>query len=151
MDILIDTNILIRAAHRKSATHRKAIQALRTLRVRGDRICVVPQNLYEFWVVATRPISNNGLDLTSNQAHRLISRIEESCRVLRDPPELYDEWRRLIVSHGVSGKKAHDTRLVAAMMVHSITKILTFNADDFTRYSGIEVLQPGMLNNEGSP
>lgn len=110
---------------------------------------MVPQNLYEFWVVATRPISNNGLDLTPNQAHLLVSRIEESCRVLRDPPELYDEWRRLIVSHGVSGKKAHDARLVAAMMVHSINQILTFNVDDFTRYSGIKVLQPGMLNDEG--
>ena len=77
--------------------------------------------------------------------------IEESCMVFRDPPELYDEWRRLVVLRGVSGKNAHDTRLVAAMMVHSITQILTYNADDFTRYSGIEVVQPTMLDSEEFP
>ncbi len=145
MNVLIDTNILIRAAHRKSPAHRQAINALRTLRTRGDRICVVPQNLYEFWAVATRSIKNNGLDHSPNQASRLVSIIEESCMVFRDPPELYDEWRRLVVLHGVSGKKAHDTRLVAAMKVHRITQILTYNVDDFIRYSSIEALEPGSL------
>ncbi|MEX0641079.1 MAG: hypothetical protein WD468_00180 [Pirellulales bacterium] len=42
----------------------------------------------------------------------------------------------------VKGKPAHDARLVAAMTRHSITHILTFNVDDFRRFSGIEVLQP---------
>lgn len=59
--------------------------------------------------------------------------------------ELYDEWRRLIVDHGVSGKKSHDARLVAAMKVHGITQIVTFNTDDFTRYSGIDVIHPAKL------
>jgi predicted nucleic acid-binding protein len=49
------------------------------------------------------------------------------------------------VTHGVSGKKAHDARLVAAMTVNGITHILTFNADDFTRYTGITVLHPSKL------
>ena len=47
--------------------------------------------------------------------------------------------------HGVSGKKAHDARLVATMTVNGITHILTFNADDFTRYAGITVLHPAKL------
>jgi predicted nucleic acid-binding protein len=41
----------------------------------------------------------------------------------------------------VLGTKVHDARLVAAMNVHGIERILTFNTGDFARY-GIEVLLP---------
>jgi Tfp pilus assembly protein PilE len=38
------------------------------------------------------------------------------------------------VTHGVSGKKAHDARLVAAMIVSAVTHILTFIAiEDWQR------------------
>jgi len=64
---------------------------------------------------------------------------------LPDTDDVYPEWRRLVVTHGVSGKKAHDARLVAAMTVNRITHILTFNADNFARYAGIHVLHPAKL------
>ena len=146
MDILADTNIIIRRVHRKAARYREVIRALRALQVRGDRVCFVPQNLYEFWAVATRPLANNGLGLTPDQVHRVTGRIEKLGTILRDPPELYDVWRQLVVSYGVSGKKAHDARLVAAMAIHGITHILTFNPDDFTRYAGINVIRPASLD-----
>jgi predicted nucleic acid-binding protein len=145
MDVLADTNILLRKVHRNFAGHTEAVQALRVLRERGDRVCVVPQNLYEFWVVATRPIQNNGLALSPAQAGRMTSRIEEVCVLLRDPPALYDEWRRLVGAYALSGKSAHDARLVAAMKVHGITQILSFNADDFARYSEVTVIDPSVL------
>ena len=31
------------------------------------------------------------------------------------------------------------------MKVHGITQIVTFNTDDFTRYSGIDVIHPAKL------
>src|SRR5260370_41264672 len=37
---------------------------------------------------------------------------------------------------------AHDARLVAAMEVHGITAILTFDKSGFSRYPGIEVVHP---------
>jgi predicted nucleic acid-binding protein len=46
--------------------------------------------------------------------------------------------------HGVVGAKVHDARLVAAMNVHGVRRLLTFNAGDFARY-GIEVLQPAAV------
>jgi predicted nucleic acid-binding protein len=142
MDVLADTNILVRGVHRKAAKHREALRAIRMLRDRGDRVCVVPQNLYEFWAVATRPVESNGLGLHPAQAARITSRIEEICAVLRDSPGIYDEWRRLVVAHAVSGKKTHDARLVAAMNVHGITQILTFNVEDFARFPSIQALHP---------
>ena len=54
---------------------------------------------------------------------------------------MYREWKRLVTQHEVRGAKVHDTRLVAAMNVHGIRRITTFNVGDFTRFN-IEVLFP---------
>ena len=51
-------------------------------------------------------------------------------------------WRRLVVTYAVSGKNVHDAKLVAAMNVHGVKSILTFNAKDFVRYSEITVVSP---------
>jgi predicted nucleic acid-binding protein len=142
VDILADTNILVRGVHRQADKHREALKALRVLRSQQHRICVVPQNLYEFWAIATRPVENNGLALTPVQADRLTSRITELCLLLRDPPDLFDEWRRLVRANNVSGKNVHDARLVAAMRLHLIQHILTFNIKDFARYPRIEAVHP---------
>jgi predicted nucleic acid-binding protein len=48
--------------------------------------------------------------------------------------------RRLIIAHQAVGRAAFDVRLVAAMQVHSIAAILTFDAG-FARY-GVTVLGP---------
>ncbi|MDP5018828.1 MAG: hypothetical protein NWQ43_16260 [Dolichospermum sp.] len=36
----------------------------------------------------------------------------------------------------------HDARLAAAMVAHNITHLLTFNVDDFKRFSEIVVVDP---------
>jgi predicted nucleic acid-binding protein len=40
--------------------------------------------------------------------------------------------------------KVHDARLVAAMNVHGVRRLLTFDAGDFAR-CGIEALQPSSV------
>jgi len=47
-----------------------------------------------------------------------------------------------VVHHRVAGKQAHDARLVAAMLVHGVTHLLTFNTNDFKRFSEIMVVNP---------
>lgn len=47
-----------------------------------------------------------------------------------------------MTQHGVSGKPSHDARLVAAMQVHRLTAILTFDRKGFSRFPGIEVVDP---------
>lgn len=59
-----------------------------------------------------------------------------------ETPAIYTVWESLVIQHRVSGKTTHDARLVAAMKVHGVTSILTFNTEDFTRYPGIEVVNP---------
>jgi predicted nucleic acid-binding protein len=44
----------------------------------------------------------------------------------------------------VIGGQVYDARLVAAMIMHGVRRILTFNTGDFARY-GIEVIHPSAV------
>jgi predicted nucleic acid-binding protein len=145
VDVLADTNVLLRRLHRAHPQYRQARDAITKFSKEGNRVCVTAQNLIELWTVSPRPIENNGLGLTPAQADRILARVENSVFRLPDSDDVYPAWRRLVVTHGVSGKKAHDARLVAAMTVSGITHILTFNTDDFARYASIKVLHPADL------
>ncbi len=93
----------------------------------------------------TRPVANNGLGFSISLVAREVEKIERILILLPDSPSAYAEWKRLVVKHSVLGAKVHDARLVAAMNVHRIGRILTFNVDDFTRY-GVEVLRPASIS-----
>jgi predicted nucleic acid-binding protein len=73
-----------------------------------------------------------------------VAKIEQALILLPDAPAAYVEWKRLMLAHGVIGVKVHDARLVAAMNVHGVRRILSFNVDDFKRYE-IEVLHPSSV------
>jgi predicted nucleic acid-binding protein len=96
--------------------------------------------VYEFWVVCTRRLESRGFGRTPAEAGQLVNAVERGFRLLRDTEEVYDEWRLLVTSAADSGKQAHDARLVAAMRVHRIENIVTFNAAHFQRYREIGVV-----------
>jgi predicted nucleic acid-binding protein len=145
MRVLLDSNILLRLAQSTHPMHGPAQLAVSTLEGGGDTLDIVPQNLYEFWVVATRPIANNGLGLTDVQASTEVARLRALFPLLDETPAVYPEWERLVMVHHVLGKNAHDAGLVAAMIVNMISHILTFNVADFTRFPSITVLDPATV------
>ena len=61
MRILIDANVLLRVAQPTIASHATSLAALTQLANADYDLCVVPQSIYEYWVVATRPVTVNGL------------------------------------------------------------------------------------------
>src|SRR5690349_15514283 len=137
MNVLLDTNILGRMVEVGHAQHRLAADAVAAITARGDSPCLVPQVLYEFWVVATRPTTANGLGLPPSQAAIEVARLKALFPLLPDTPAVYPEWERLVTTYQVAGRSAHDARLVAAMAVHGLTHVLSFNTADFARYRGI--------------
>ena len=90
MRVLLDTNILTRSAQREHSQHSAAIESVRALRSRGDLLFVVPQTLYEFWVVATRPAGENGLERTPAETAERLAQIKRSYTLLVDRPELFN-------------------------------------------------------------
>jgi predicted nucleic acid-binding protein len=139
MAILLDTNILLRLAQPHHPGASVAARALRTLRAANETLHITQQNIVEFWVVTTRPVAANGLGHATEQAAAEVSDLKRLFDLLPELP-LQDEWQRLVAQYRVSGKNAHDARLVAAMVVHRVESIVTFNAQDFLRYTEIRVL-----------
>jgi len=111
------------------------------LRRRGETLHVTAQNLVELWSVITRPVRENGLELSTGQALAEIDSIQRLFVLLPELP-LLDEWKRLVTAHRASGKNVHDARLVAAMIRCGVGSILTFNSQDFARYSEITAIDP---------
>ncbi len=125
-DIQADTNILLRSAESTHPTHKQAVSAVKNFPANGDRVCLIPQNLIEFWNVATRPVDKNGFGWSPAKTDVEISRLESLLTVLPDSQAIYREWRKIVLDNSVLGKQVHDARIVAAMNVHQITRIAHF-------------------------
>jgi predicted nucleic acid-binding protein len=147
MRILLDTNVLCRLAERGHPSHALAEVAVAKLQSTGHDLCLVPQVLYEYWVVATRPAMQNGLGMPAQIVNKAVDLWSELFTVLLDERGIYSHWRELMRRHGVQGKNAHDARIVAAMLRHGLSLLLTFNADDFSRYPEINVQTPQKIGN----
>ena len=149
MNYLVDTNILLRLADRNHPQNLMIRQAIRLLRTQGHNLYITPQNCAEFWNVATRPSQKNGWGLDLEKTARLLRLFERLFPVIPDCPDIYSEWKRLVVDFQVKGVQVHDARLVAAMKIHGISYILTFNFKDFKRYQveGIKAISPQDLAN----
>jgi len=140
--LLLDTSTLLRTLQVRHPQYETVARALETLPSRGRDLHIVPQNLVELWVVATRPAEQNGLGMMPAAAAVELTRIKSMFSLLPDTPAIYPVWENLVIQYQVFGKTAHDARLVAAMQVHGLTSILTFDKTGFTRYAGIEVVHP---------
>lgn len=106
---------------------------------------MVPQSVYEFWVVATRPLAQNGLGMTTQHTKAKLDELAGAIELLPESPTVLDEWLRLVVRYDCKGKPAYDARIVAAMLVHGMTQLLTLNARDFLRYPEITLLDPATI------
>jgi hypothetical protein len=102
----------------------------------------VPQVLYEYWVVATRPVAENGLGMGATDADKATEAWLAVFALLRDERGIFPNWRNLVRQFDVKGKKAHDARLVAAMIRHGLTHLITFNAGDFAKFPMITARTP---------
>ncbi len=120
MLVLVDTNILLRAADPAHPTHLEAVDAVSALNEAGHSLCVAAQNLVEFRAVCTRPATANGLGLTQQEADDEIAALTRLFRVLDDIPAILDAWRRLTSVYGASGKQNHDARIAAIMGVYGV-------------------------------
>lgn len=112
------------------------------MRSQGDTLQIVPQNIVEFWAVVTRPQNANGFGFSVEQALQELTLLKQLFVLKSDTPEILLEWEKLVIKYQVLGKQVHDTRLVSAMIVHQISHLLTFNLDDFKRFSEIVAIDP---------
>jgi len=141
--ILVDTNILLRIVQIGHPHRQPALDAIQLLTLRDhEHFAIAPQNLYEMYVVLTRPADGNGFGYTPTQAHAEIVATRGLFELLPETPQVYSAWEGLIAKHGIAGKRSHDVRLVSLMIQHRVGKLLTFNDADFRTFTEIEALNP---------
>lgn len=147
MRYLVDTNILLRFVSRIHPQHEIVRIAVRRLHSMEHEFHTTSQNCVEFWNVATRPAAKNGFGLKTVEAGKLLQLVERLFPLLADSIDIYPEWKQIVASFNVSGVQVHDARLVAAMKVHGMGHILTFNTSDYARYatSGIIAVDPSTV------
>ena len=147
MIYLVDTNVLLRFSRHDDPNYQIAQEAVRKLKAEGHQLQTTLQNLAEFWNVSTRPANQNGFGCTLFETNQLLQEFELLFPLLPDSADVYSVWKRVVIDYDVSGVQVHDARLVATMLVHDVTHILTFNTADFTRYTdeGIIVINPAAV------
>lgn len=142
MSYLLDTNILLRSSEPSHPMFSSATTAISLLLKRGEELYITPQNLIEFWNVCTRPKNKNGLGYSITETREEVAQLKTMFPLLLDISAIYPEWERLVSTYEVKGVNVHDARLVAAMLIHNLTHILTFNIEDFRRYVEITPVNP---------
>ena len=100
------------------------------------------QVLVETWVVATRPIDQNGLGLPATTARQLLELCSQRFALVLENNTTLSYWLNLVTATPVLGKRAHDARIAALMQSHGITELLTLNEQDFRGMLGIVTLYP---------
>jgi predicted nucleic acid-binding protein len=145
MSWLIDTNVLLRLADARSPEHGMAAAAVEHLLASNNDLYISAQVLVEFWSVATRPESANGLGWSTAISAEALRGMRDQFPLLNETPEVLDRWFELVERCQVAGKRSHDARLAALLLVHGIQQLLTFNTADFPRTWGVESAHPAQV------
>lgn len=145
MIFLIDTNVLVRLEDSLDPHHSDAMLAIEWLKRNGHECQIVPQVLYEFWAVGTRPVEQNGLGLDATKIEDAVREWMSLFRLRSDERGVFQRWMNLVIENQVRGKLVHDARLVAAMEHHGLSHLLTFDAGDFYRFKSIRVHHPAEI------
>ena len=131
------------------AMHQEALDAVTLLIQQGHKLHVVPQNFYEFWVVATRPASVNGLGKTAAEAHLDLTNLKGLFLWVDESPLVDGIWEGLVTGTPILGKNAHDvlppltpesqmmsSRGTKITVPNSLPGILVLQSNERTRKDG---------------
>ncbi len=106
--ILVDTNVLLRLRQPGHAHRPIALAALQRLRERRCEVCIVPQVVYEYWAVCTRPSSErDGLSLSVADVARDVAELKRLFEFLDNEAGIYQHWEQVVVAAQVKGKLTH--------------------------------------------
>lgn len=143
---LLDTNIILRFTDTDSVEYNLINNAISQILVEGGQCFITSQVITEFWVVATRPMTVNGLGWTVEKTEQAVQMLINQFNLLEETPAIFPQWLSLVTSHKISGKRAHDLRIQAVMLTHNISHILTLNPQDFVAIEGLIIIHPNSLN-----
>ncbi len=137
--MFVDTNILVYASRQRSPFYGRAAAGLRNAASGSGPLWFSRQVLREYLAVVTRPQPTEPAlsgTMAVADAQAFLARLH----VAEDGPRVTEILLQLLVQHPSGGKQIHDVNIVATMLAHGISRLLTFNEPDFRRFSGLITL-----------
>ena len=132
----VDTNVLVYVSRPAAVEHARALRAVERLRAKSSPLWISRQVLREYLAVVTRPQAT-APGLPMKQALADVQSFRSVFEVADDSPAVLDRLLRILAEHPGAGRQVHDANLVATMVAHGVTRLLTFNTADFRRFGGL--------------
>jgi len=134
--VFIDTNILVYAQQSYSPFHQTATNALQQLATVGTSLCMSRQILREYLAVMSRSNLVNG-QTSQSVLVRDVVLFETQFLIAEDGPLVTQQLLQLLTTIPCAGKQVHDANIVATMLTHGVTTLLTHNVVDFQRFGSL--------------
>lgn len=138
--LFLDTNILLTATD-ESRVHHELARDVITLQQRiGLHLGISGQIIREYLVVATRDAEVNGLGMEPADAIKNVQAFNERLLFFDETEAGSIRLRHLTNSYRLIGTRIHDANVVATMLSHGISKIVTESRADFSVFSEVETI-----------
>ncbi|MBI2298476.1 MAG: type II toxin-antitoxin system VapC family toxin [Armatimonadetes bacterium] len=143
--VFLGTNVLVYYTTPASPHHADAVQAMAGAPA-TEGASISRQVLRDYLSEMSRTQVHGGPQPPQVLAAEIAS-FESGFKVLEDGPPVTAKLVELIQQVAVGGKQIHDANLVATMLVHGVSRLVTANGPDFRRFPPwIDVLPlPGGL------
>ena len=133
--LFVDANVLVFALLPKTANHAAAVAALDAAERAGAELWVSPQVVRELLVQLTRRgPGRKGEPVKPPDAADAVAALLTKFQIAAETAAVTAELLTLLRTDEPEGKSIHDANLVATMLAHGITRLLTHNVSDFKRY-----------------
>ena len=133
--------MLVYALDADSPHHAASGPLLEAAREGSATLYVTSQILCEFYAVVTnaRRVAN---PRTPDDAASAISDFLAFLHVLPVPAHVVDAWLKLLLRRSVIGGDIFDLQLIATMQANNLSRIYTFNIEDFEAFSELMAMTP---------
>lgn len=138
--LFVDTNVLVYANQLRSPRHAVADGLLRQAGAEGAELWISGQVIREYLAAVTRPqagIEATPMSMAIERARFFVQRFQ----LAEDGPRVRAQLLNLLATYAIAGKQVHDANMVATMLANGITRLLTFNVADFTRFADIITIE----------
>ena len=132
--MFIDTNALIYMQVPETPNHRTARSRIEIARDNNEPLRISRQIVREYLAAVTRPQSWRD-PITREQALLDAENFLQTFEILEDGPQVTDTLIQLCRETPIGGRQIHDANIVATMLAHGESQLLTYNSADFQRFT----------------
>jgi len=140
---LLDANVIVYAADTSSPFHKDSKKIRDNALLGNLETCICPQVLMEFFAILTdaKRVKNPRApeDVIAEMEKYLSSK---NIVMIYPKRDTLPKTIELLGKYKLKRQTVFDAQLVATMLSNSVTRIYTYNQDDFLKFEEVEVLTP---------